>query len=516
MFGCTTSPVAALFERFNMTRPSTASSTYSQSFPSKSKPTPPSSPKSPRHMANRLWMQEQQKRKYLDHLMQWSLNHESSIHFHGKLSISTQPSGCAQDLELGKAVKCVLTDAAFTDARQVIVIKLFPPDPKHSGRHKDQVIRRDSMEPCDEVEAEESKNDSFQGLFLEESPKEHYKMVIRCGAGWIPAREYFNRVYFSHLETQQGDTTTRAVQDEYMLHRSQALGPPPLDKDSVTVRPLFHAFQKLPPELREMILMTAAGLAGSFNLCTDDYGTLRVKNVDSRPAISLSTLSRINKSMNMNLIPFLYHSTDFHFGLTGFTNFLWQSGPTKRHEIRRLTFHFGKLALLHCIRWLAPDPVFSLFEPPVATNPRALQYFWRCQIQELVKDLHLFSLTFNIKQIPKADLPMIVAIMKSAFGSINEVRFIETDAKGVARPVSLDDEKLAGVRRQCTWRDLCMQYYEQHRIHSYFFKFELLKSQAEDVRSLMNNDDKFFGPVFLPLTIRAESATAEEKGAMCC
>lgn len=462
-------------------------------------------------------MQEQQKRKYLDHLTQWSLNHESSIHFHGKLSVSTQPSGCAQDLELGKAVKCVLTDAAFTDARQVIVIKLFPPDMRRSDRYEHLDTRRDSMDPCDEVDARDGKNSGSQDSGLGEISKEHYKMVVRCGAGWISAREYFNRAYFSQLEGRQGDATARAIQDEYMLHRSQALGPPPLDKDSVTVRPLFHAFQKLPPELREMILKTAAGLDGSYNLCADDYGTLRVKKADFRPAISLSTLFRINKSMNMHLIPFLYHSTDFHFGLTGFTNFLWQSGPEKRHEIRRLTFHFGKLALLHCIRWLAPNAVFSLFEPPVATNPRALQYFWRCQIQELVKDLHLFSLTFNIKQIPKADLPMIVAIMKAAFGSINEIRFIETDANGVARPVSLEDERLAGVRRRCTWRELCMQYYEQHRIHSYFFKFELLKSQAEDVESAMDKDEKFFGPVFAPLSLQAEAdKDAEGRGVVRC
>lgn len=101
---------------------------------------------------------------------------------------------------------------------------------------------------------------------------------------------------------------------------------------------------------------------------------------------------------------------------------------------------------------------------------------------------------------------MIVAIMKTAFGSINDIRFIETDANGVARPVNLEDERLAGVRRRCTWRELCMQYYEQHRIHSYFFKFELLKSQAEDVQSLMDKDEKFFGPVFSPLTVQGESA----------
>lgn len=493
-----------------MGRPSTASSTDSQRSTTRAigKVAPPAStsPKSSRSLANRLWAQEQQRQEYFNHLKQWSLNHDSSIHFHGKLSISRQPTGCPQDLQLGKAVKCILTDSAFTDARQIIVIKLFAPDERQSSNNEHINTRRDSMDPCDEDEAREVKDSDVLDSLAEASPKEHYKMVIRSGAGWVSAREYFSKVYFWHLEPRQGNPTTRAVLDEYMLRRSQNLGPPPLEKDCVTIRPLFHAFQKLPPELREMILTTAAGLGGSYNLCADDYGTLKVKKDDFRPAISLSNLFRINKNVNMHLIPFIYHSTDFHFGLTGFTNFLWQSGPTKRHEIRRLTFHFGKLALLHCIRWLAPDPVFSLFEPPVATNPRALQYFWRCQIQDLVKDLHLFSLTFNIKQIPKADLSMIVAIMKAAFGSIQQIRFIETDANGVARPVELDDERLTGVRRRWTWRELCMQYYEIHRIHSYFFKFELLKSQAEDVQAFMDKDGEFFEKGFNPMTLEPEHA----------
>ena len=46
-----------------------------------------------------------------------------------------------------------------------------------------------------------------------------------------------------------------------------------------------------------------------------------------------------------------------------------------------------------------------------------------------------------------------------------------------------------------------MQYYEEHRIHSYFFKFELLKSQAEDVQGIMDKDEEFFEPVFSPLTV---------------
>jgi hypothetical protein len=188
--------------------------------------------------------------------------------------------------------------------------------------------------------------------------------------------------------------------------------------------------------------------------------------------------------------------------MTRFTNFLWQSGPSNRREIKRLTFHFGKLALLHCIRWLAPDPVFSLLEPPVATNPRSLQYFWRCQIQDLVKDLNLLTLTINIQQITKVDITMIIAIMKCAVGSIEKIRFVETDKSGATTAVDMDDERLSSLKKQHTWRQMCLHYYQGHRIHSYFFKFELLKGQAEDVEYEIAKESEFFNALFSPLGAR--------------
>jgi hypothetical protein len=155
---------------------------------------------------------------------------------------------------------------------------------------------------------------------------------------------------------------------------------------------------------------------------------------------------------------------------------------------------------LHCIRWLAHDRIFALFEPPVATNPRSLQYFWRCQIQELIKDLRLFTLTINIKQIPVTDMPMIVAILKSVFGSIERILFVETASDGTSDIVDVKDERLSGLMRNTTWRELCLNYYQSHRAHSYFFKFELMKGQEDDVESVMSEDKKFFDTAFLPLS----------------
>jgi hypothetical protein len=315
-----------------MTRPSTSSGaekTMSTSTPPstmhtprKHNPTisPSSATKSPRNASNRVWAQEQQKREFIHHLSQWALNHDSSLHFHGKISITPQSTCRPGEIGLGKAVKCVLTDAAFTDARQNIVMKLFPPQDhtkKLDGR-KDWDKRRDSMDLSgfDTISHQIPKLARDGRQDMAPMAQGHYKMVVRCGAGWMPARDYFNKVYFSHLDG------ARLTQDAYLLHRSQTLGPQPLDKDSVIIRPLFHSFRRLPPELQEMVLMTAAGLSRTYNLCSDDYGTLKVKKDERRSAISMSTMFRVSKSMNEQLLPYIYHSTDFHFGLTGYEKYI--------------------------------------------------------------------------------------------------------------------------------------------------------------------------------------------------
>ena len=201
---------------------------------------------------------------------------------------------------------------------------------------------------------------------------------------------------------------------------------------------------------------------------------------------------QISKQMNEHLIPYMYHSTDFHFGLTGFTNFLWQAGPINRPQIRRLTFHFGKLALLHCIRWLAPDSVFELLEPPVVTNPRSLQYFWRCQIQDLARELHLLTLTIDVRDIPTADLAMVARILMSSFGSVQRVQFVTTSKSGKTTKVDSGAECLATLKEEQTWRQLCAGYWERHKSHQYYYKFELMQFESEAFDALMDWDKANF------------------------
>ena len=459
--------------------------------------------KSPRNPLNKHWIQEQQRQTFLHHLTKWSLNHDSSPYFHGTISLR-QDAQVAPEIGLGSSVACILTDASFPDTGKKIVIRLFPPQEnlanrrRGSGRNR----RHDSMDlfgselnfsEWQRVAPGDRKNDD--DCEISKQPKSttngYYKLVIRCGAGWVSAREYFSKMYFNHLEAQKRKARTYKVNiDDSLGIQSGLLGSRPLSRDTVTIRPLFHPFRRLPLELQEMILKTAAGHTRAYNLCHDLHLVHQSNKTELSP-ISLSTMFQISKTLNEDLIPYVYHSTDFHFGLTGFTNFLWQSGPVNRPEIRRLTFHFGKLALLHCIRWLAPDPVFDLLDPPVVTNPPSLQYFWRCQIQDLVRDLNLLTLTINIKSIPPVDIPMVVRILQCTFGS-ERMLFVETDRNGNYKKVVLSNETIKMVD-QMSWKEMCMGYWERHRQQQYFLKWDLMRLMTEEFEKRMEGNEDFFG-----------------------
>lgn len=393
---------------------------------------------------------------------------------------------------MGKPVTCTLTDTAYTDARQIIVIKLFPPQNVRTPQKVEVDYKTGSMKLYDgrSLQTVDSEITAIHEQYANTEAKGRYKLVVRCGSGWMSSREFFNKIHLSHLKS---GLSTRATVNYLLLRRSKALRSEPSPKESVTIHPLFHPFSQLPFELQELILRTAAGWSRHYDLCSDDYGLTRgPKKKQVQAPISLSTMFQISKRMTQNMLPFMLHATDFHFGLTGFTNFLWQSGPANRAEVRRLTFHFGRLALLHCIRWMAPDEVFELFEPPVATNPRSLQYFWRCQIQELAKELNLLTLTIDIRMLPKEDALMVVAIMKLAFGSVEKLHFVDC---GTER-LQTGDEILEGLGGEQTWREMCLGYYQRHRTSSYYFKFEMLKGNQDDVEKTMNENRNFFDEEF--------------------
>jgi hypothetical protein len=374
------------------------------------------SPRSPRNMTGSL---EQQRRSFLHHLTEWSANHDASPYFHGKISLVTQ-SDSVETIGLGKSLKCVLTDTTWTDARKQVVIRLFPPGIRDA----------------------------------------RYKLVIRYGSSWMSARDFMSKEYFNSKHAEQvkkeNPICYATSLDDSLQRRSSILGPKPLDKDSVSIQPLFLQFLKLPLELQQMILGTAAGVTGRF-LSRRRASYSRHTSTVSPSPISLATMMSISKALNSHLVPWIYHTTDFQFGTTGFTSFLWLSGPVRRAELKRVTFKFSdsyQNGLVHCLRWLAPDPILELFDPPVPTSPAALCYLWRCQLMDLAKELHLAVLTIDLYGVLDCDLPLMVRILRQAFGSVEHIRF---------KNDSLVVEPNQGLKEKRSWREECRGFFERRK-----------------------------------------------------
>ncbi|KAF2797065.1 hypothetical protein K505DRAFT_236293 [Melanomma pulvis-pyrius CBS 109.77] len=420
--------------------------------PTSTRPTSSQSGKSPRNPENTFWVYGLQRRNFLDHLNKWSLSHDSSPLFHGTLSICENSQSC----QLGKSVNCILTHKVWTDARKRIVIRLFAPQ-EENGR---------------------------------------YRLVVRNGAGWVIAREFFSQEYFNlrRIEARKSRPIARSEIDEILQSRSSLLGPRPEGKDTVTIRPLFHPFLRLPLEIQQLILGIAICKKNVYQPARSPrkpgfsvYVRLTGKLVIVPAPIPLHTAFRISKSVSRHLIPWIYRTTTFHFETTGFTNFLWQSGPTNRPYINKVTLAFGGMAILHCIRWLAPDPIFELFSPPMVTEPPALQYMWRCQIQELAKELHLSILTIDIQNIPTADIPFVVHTLSQCFGSVEKIRITSFGVK-----VGMDDDRLSGLKSHNTWAGLCKAAFDKYRRDQWFFGARIKKLSVETLHWEMLSQREFF------------------------
>jgi hypothetical protein len=103
-------------------------------------------------------------------------------------------------------------------------------------------------------------------LFAPRDETSSYRLVVRNGAGWVTAREYFSQDYFHlhRLETHKHDRCSQASMTNMLKSRSKTLGPDTNAKDVVTIRPLFHPFLRLPLELQQLILGTAVGKKGLY------------------------------------------------------------------------------------------------------------------------------------------------------------------------------------------------------------------------------------------------------------
>jgi hypothetical protein len=304
----------------------------------------------------------------------------------------------------------------------------------------------------------------------------------------MSAREYLS---MEHFDTQHGPRLLKGRDrlDYVLRHRSILLGPEPASEDGVTIQPLFRPFLNLPLELQQMILGTAAGVTGQWHKRQRDRKI-------PHPPIPLATIFQLSKDLNSHLVPWLYRTTDFHFGTTGFTNFLLLSGPLRRAELKRITFRFnfhGSNALVHFLRWLAPEPIIDLFDPPVPTTPPALCLFWRCQIKDLVKELRLAVLTIDINGIPGDDLPMIVRILRAAFGDVECFRF-----KNKGQIVEKSEARLNKLREARTWRQECRGWFERRKNdrHSWpGMSSANTKMSVQDLEREMDRNGEFFDQV---------------------
>jgi hypothetical protein len=436
----------------------------------------------------------------LRHLKQWSEEHDSSSYFQGSISLLPLNSN-EKEIALGKSVSCILTDKSSVDARKIIVIRLFAPqmDTRSKVRGARQDAKGDTMDLCSTRMklTEQDKNDftvvEGEDLWQPSSPNpstsnRYYKLVIRCGSGWLSVREYLNNLYFRHIRALKPSPGTFTPPDWTIALRSQALGPPPSENDTVTIQPLFHPFLRLPPELQELILMTATGLSKHFNLCPDRHITYTPV---LKPPISLSTTLRISKPITEVLAPYIYRRTTFHLGTTGLTSFLWSLGPVHRSQIRRLSLHFGRLSLLHCIRWLAPDQVYDLLQQPHITSPSSLAHFWRCQLQDLAKDVKLHTLTIDLRGVEREDIGFVVKILRGVFGKVEFMRFVETDGLGRSTEVGEGDVRLKDIGEK-SWRELCRVCFVRHRLQYGFFSKECMQKGEQELEANMDKEREFF------------------------
>lgn len=143
------------------------------------------------------------------------------------------------------------------------------------------------------------------------------------------------------------------------------------------------------------------------------------------------------------------------------------------------------------MRWLAPDHVFELFAPPVVTTPRSLQYFWRCQIQDLAREVRLLTLTIDVRGMPSQDLGMVTRMLKEVFGSVERVLFVETESNGRIRVLGEEDERVRMAREGASWRDMCRGYFERYNRSHYLMKFDLVGMEGAVLEERMDGRGEF-------------------------
>ncbi|KZM19875.1 hypothetical protein ST47_g8962 [Ascochyta rabiei] len=434
-----------------------------------------------------LWTKTTQREIFIQHLTNWASHHDSSTYFHGSISLHPQGVITGEVVGLGKSVNCILTSSSSASTSKKVVIRLFQSQ-QYSGDSRQQTL---------------SGAESWTGREIcRRRMMVPYNLIIRSGSGWVTACEFLNKHYFAHLakmDAQVAKSNAQALKRDapvaplspqrttriplnasninwdsaFTLSEQDIAARAPLrllEKDTVTISPLFRPFLRLPLELQDAILYLAVGYTGSISF-THKRCVLGV-SVAPKPPITMSTLFLISKAVNEHMAAHVFRSTNFHFGTTGLTKFLWQLGPLNRSRLQHLSLHFGRGSLLHCIRWLAPDLVYELFEPPVVTDPVNLTHFWRCQLRDLMEELNLLTLTIDIKDVPLTDVPMLFRILQTATRSVERIRVIDNQVRSGALSDNFAQGLPSSFRNmpEATWRALSLNYHANHKYRNWYMK----------------------------------------------
>ncbi|KAJ4990417.1 hypothetical protein SVAN01_04079 [Stagonosporopsis vannaccii] len=503
--------------------------------------TPPTSP-SRRSPENKQRTKRNQREIYNEHLRTWASNHDSSAHFHGSICLNPPGVHPSEDTELGKSVSCILIGAYTGSPPKKIVIRLF-----QSQRYEGQQDMQEKMENtyCQSAMPYQLVIRSGSGWVPARQYFDRHYFVHQTRARFRSATQHSAQSNFAQSHSMVSNSTaslaniqsaglaglmsnngitnltpsnsqaTLTSNDSVLLVRNPAVNttsspnrstrtcsvPAHLSSSrhassatgSIKISPLFRPFLRLPQELQDEILYQAVGYTRVISLTQGTHSL----PASTPPPITVSKLFQISRAINEHMVSHIFRSTNFHFGITGFTKFLWQVGPLNRSGIRHLTFHFSKASLLHCIRWMAADPVWELFEPPVATNPPTLMYFWRCQLQDLMKELNLATLTIDIKDVPLADVPMLVRIISTAMGSVKGIHIIDSYIRSDKSIGEFTQELHLRFphMRHFTWRDMSLQYHNDYKYQRWHMK-HVLGLRDVDLRPIldtwMNKDKDFF------------------------
>lgn len=198
----------------------------------------------------------------------------------------------------------------------------------------------------------------------------------------------------------------------------------------------------------------------------------------------------ISKSINKSLVPWIYKTTNFHFKTSGFTNFMWLCGPSKRPYIKKIILAFGHYGVLHPLRWMAPDSIFEFFEPPLCSPGDGLQYLWRVQIRDYTAELELSTLTIDIYDLPVKDIPLLTRLLRCSFKSVDKIQFTES-----GKLLSPDDPRIVAVSQPQTWKSLCREALERHRRSpeaSQYMSYQRRYSTDEQVNAFFEERKDFF------------------------